>query len=73
MSVAYRIPSCSIMSINWSSFVSVPSYPSLAVDSVRMDGLAFQKIGKRHFFQKIQSSFKWVTGIGLKPPQFFSF
>ena len=38
-----------------------------------MDGLAFQKIGKRHFFQDIQNSFKWVTGIGLKLLQFFLF
>ena len=38
-----------------------------------MDGLAFQKIGKRHFFQDIQNSFKWVTGIGLKLPHFFLF
>ena len=28
------------------------------VDSVRMDGLAFQKIGKRHFFQYNQNSFE---------------
>ena len=29
----------------------------LGVDIVRMDGLAFQKIRKRHFFQGIQNSF----------------
>ena len=30
------------------------------------------KIAKRHFFQDIQNSFEWITGIGLKMPHFFS-
>ena len=27
------------------------------------------KIAKRHFFQDIQNSFQWPTGIGLEPHQ----
>ena len=27
------------------------------------------KIAKRHFFQDIQNSFQWATGIGLEPHQ----
>ena len=38
-----------------------------------MDRQLDQKIEKRRFFQDIQNSFQWVTGIGLKMPQFFSF
>jgi len=38
-----------------------------------MDRQAFETIAKRHFFQDIQISFYWVTGIGLKSTQFFSF
>ena len=38
-----------------------------------MDRQAFKKIVKRHFFKDIQISFYWVTGIGLKSTQFFSF
>ena len=29
------------------------------------------KIAKRHFFQDIQNSFQWATGIGLEPHQNF--
>ena len=29
------------------------------------------KIAKRHFFQDIQNSFNWATGIGLEPHQNF--
>ena len=29
------------------------------------------KIAKRHFFQDIQNSFQWVTGISLEPNQNF--
>ena len=32
---------------------------------------SFWKIWKRHFFQDIQNSFQWVTGIGLEPNQNF--
>ena len=46
----------------------------LSVDIVNeMDRQLDQKIEKRRFFQDIQNSFQWVTGIGLKMPQFFSF
>ena len=46
----------------------------LAVDFVNeMDRQAFEKIGKRYFFQDIEISFQSVTGIGLKTTQFFSF
>ena len=38
-----------------------------------MDRQLDQKIEKRRFFQDIQNSFQWVTGIGPKMPQFFSF
>ena len=38
-----------------------------------MDRQAFEKIVKRHFFQDIEISFKWVTGIILKITQFFLF
>ena len=38
-----------------------------------MDRQAFKEIAKRHFFQDIPISFYWVTGIGLKTTQFFSF
>ena len=31
----------------------------------------FWKIWKRHFFQDIQNSFQWATGIGLEPNQNF--
>ena len=30
---------------------------------------SFWKIWKRHFFQDIQNSFQWPTGIGLEPHQ----
>ena len=46
----------------------------LSVDIVNeMDRQLDQKIEKRRFFQDIQNSFQWVTGIGPKMPQFFSF
>ena len=53
--------------------------PDLKICSLRcghrkLDGQqASQKITKRHFFQDNQVSFLWVTGIGLKTTQFFSF
>ena len=43
------------------------------VDSVRDGQLSVWKIWKRRFFQDIPISFQWVTGNGLKPPQFFPF
>ena len=46
----------------------------VGVDIVNeMDRQLDQKIEKRRFFQDIQNSFQWVTGIGLKMPQFFWF
>ena len=40
----------------------------------KLDGQqASPKITKHHFFQDNQVSFSWVTGIGLKGTQFFSF
>ena len=49
-------------------------FDSLTVNIVNeMDRQLDQKIEKRRFFQDIQNSFQWVTGIGLKMPQFFSF
>ena len=49
-------------------------YVRLAVNIVNeMDRQLDQKIEKRRFFQDIQNSFQWVTGIGPKMPQFFSF
>ena len=44
-----------------------------AMDSVKVDFQLYQKISKRLFFQDIQISFHWVTGIGLKSTQFFLF
>ena len=42
----------------------------VGVDIVNeMDRQLDQKIEKRRFFQDIQNSFQWATGIGLKPPQ----
>ena len=34
-----------------------------------MDPQVDLKIAKRHFFQDIQNSFQWATGIGLEPHQ----
>ena len=36
-----------------------------------MDPQLIRKIAKRHFFQDIQNSFQWATGIGLVPNQNF--
>ena len=36
-----------------------------------MDPQLVRKIAKRHFFQDIQNSFNWATGIGLEPHQNF--
>ena len=36
-----------------------------------LDPQVFGKIAKRHFFQDIQNSFNWATGIGLEPHQNF--
>ena len=36
-----------------------------------MDPQLVRKIAKRHFFQDIQNSFQWATGIGLEPHQNF--
>ena len=36
-----------------------------------MDPQLVRKIAKRHFFQDIQNSFQWATGIGLEPHQIF--
>ena len=36
-----------------------------------LDPQVLGKIGKRHFFQDIQNSFNWATGIGLEPHQNF--
>ena len=42
--------------------------------SLALDGAAFWKIWKRHFFQDIKKSFHRVTQMGLKPHQnFFQF
>ena len=37
-----------------------------------MDRQTLEKIAKHHFFQDIQISFHWVSGIGLKSTQYFS-
>ena len=34
-----------------------------------LDPQVLGKIAKRHFFQDIQHSFNWATGIGLEPHQ----
>ena len=34
-----------------------------------MDPQLVRKIAKRHFFQDIQNSFQWATGISLEPHQ----
>ena len=44
---------------------------SSIVDYAMMDPQLVQKIAKRHFFQDIQNSFQWATGIGLEPNQNF--
>ena len=44
---------------------------NLFVDYAMMDPQLFRKIAKRHFFQDIQNSFQWATGIGLEPNQNF--
>ena len=36
-----------------------------------LDPQVLGKIAKRHFFQDIQNSFNWATGIGLEPHQNF--
>ena len=36
-----------------------------------MDPQLVRKIAKRHFFQDIQNSFQWATGIGLELHQIF--
>ena len=36
-----------------------------------MDSQAFEKFENAIFFQDIQNSFQWVTGIGLEPNQNF--
>ena len=36
-----------------------------------MDPQLVRKIAKRQFFQDIQNSFQWATGIGLEPNQNF--
>ena len=41
------------------------------VDYVMMDPQAFEKFENAIFFQDIQNSFQWVTGIGLEPNQNF--
>ena len=43
----------------------------LCVDYAMMDPQLIRKIAKRHFFQDIQNSFQWATGIGLEPNQNF--
>ena len=34
-----------------------------------LDPQVLGKIAKHHFFQDIQNSFEWTTGIGLEPHQ----
>ena len=41
------------------------------MDYAMMDPQLVRKIAKRHFFQDIQNSFQWATGIGLEPNQNF--
>ena len=44
---------------------------SLCVDYAMMDPKLIGKNAKRHFFQDIQNSFQWATGIGLEPHKNF--
>ena len=44
---------------------------TLSVDYAMMDPQLVRKIAKRKFFQDIQNSFQWATGIGLEPHQKF--
>ena len=48
----------------------LPNFVGLFVDFVILDG---QTGFRKNFFKDIQISFYWVTGIGLKSTQFFSF
>ena len=59
----------------WNEFATTNGYWAISIVDIvnEMDRQLDQKIEKRRFFQDIQNSFQWVTGIGLKMPQFFLF
>ena len=56
---------CSISKSMISSKVSWPNHGR----HYHLDPQVHPKIAKRHFFQDIQNSFQWATGIGLEPHQ----